>query len=64
MTTIGLDAWYAFATAVTTSVTPGPAVTTATPGLKVMREYPSAACPADCSCRVSTIPMSLFRQPS
>ena len=37
MTSIGLAFWYAVATAVTTSVTPGPAVTTATPHLRVRR---------------------------
>ena len=37
ITSIGLAFWYAVATAVTTSVTPGPAVTTATPHLRVSR---------------------------
>ena len=37
MTSIGLAFWYAVATAVTVSVTPGPAVTSATPHLRVRR---------------------------
>ena len=50
-----------FATAVTESVTPGPAVTAATPGFPVTRVHPSAAWAADCSWRTSTtrIPSSM-----
>ncbi len=64
MTIIGMPARCAFATAVTTSVTPGPAVTAQTPGRPVTRAYPSAACPAVCSWRTSTTRISSSRQPS
>ena len=37
ITSMGLAFWYAVAIAVTVSVTPGPAVTTATPHLRVRR---------------------------
>ncbi len=43
----------AFATPVTASVTPGPAVTIATPARPVVRAHPSAMCAAACSWRVS-----------
>ena len=46
MQIMGLGAWKALAIAVTVSVTPGPAVTTATPGVRVTRDQPSAAWPA------------------
>src|SRR5438132_2638360 len=51
-------------TRVTASVSPGPAVTIATPGCPVTRAQPSAACAADCSWRTSTMPMPSSRQPS
>ncbi len=54
MISTGTQSRYAFATAVTTSVTPGPAVTIATPTRPVVRAQPSAAWPAACSWRVST----------
>ena len=41
-------------TALTLLVTPGPAVTTASPGVLVSRAVPSAANTAVCSCRTST----------
>ena len=47
MMTIGMLARYALATPVTASVSPGPAVTIATPGWPVTRAQPSAACAAD-----------------
>ena len=43
MTRTGLLARYAFATPVTPSVTPGPAVKIATPGVRVHLAHPSAA---------------------
>jgi hypothetical protein len=43
MTTIGTSALWAFAIAVTVFVTPGPAVTMATPGFFVTRAHASAA---------------------
>ncbi len=46
MMTIGMLARCAFATPVTASVRPGPAVTMATPGCPVTRAQPSAACAA------------------
>ena len=52
--TSGLCAAHAFATPVTASVTPGPAVTIATPTPRVSRAQASAACAAACSWRVST----------
>ena len=45
MTRMGTQSRYALATPVTMSVTPGPAVTIATPGRPVVRAQPSAACP-------------------
>ena len=53
MKSVGTQSKYAFAIAVTQSVNPGPAVTSATPVRPVVRAQPSAACPAACSCRVS-----------
>ena len=41
-------------TALTELVTPGPAVTTASPGVRVSRAVASAANTAVCSCRTST----------
>ena len=64
MITSGMLARYAVATPVTASVSPGPAVTIATPGWPVTRAQPSAACAADCSWRTSTTPMPSSRQPS
>ena len=51
MTTIGIESMYAVPSAVTVFVAPGPDVTITTPGLPVARAYPSAMCPAPCSCR-------------
>ena len=45
-------------------VTPGPAVSAATPGLRVSFAYASAAKTADCSWRVSTTRMPTSRAPS
>jgi hypothetical protein len=52
------------ATPVTPSVTPGPAVMTATPQPRVRRDQPSAAWTAACSWRVSMMSMPSRRQPS
>jgi hypothetical protein len=54
ITTIGIESMKAVAMPVTAFVTPGPLVTSATPGLPVARAYPSAACSAPCSWRTST----------
>ena len=45
-------------------VTPGPAVRAHTPGSRVAFAQPSAAKPADCSWRTSTMSMPSSRQPS
>jgi hypothetical protein len=45
---------HAVVTALTELVTPGPAVTTASPGVRVSRAVASAANTAVCSCRTST----------
>ena len=45
-------------------VTPGPAVSAATPGRRVTFAQPSAANAAVCSWRTSTIPIPSARQPS
>jgi hypothetical protein len=45
-------------------VTPGPAVTAATPGRRVTFAQPSAANPAVCSWRTSTMSIPAARQPS
>ena len=45
-------------------VTPGPAVSAATPGSRVALAHPSAANAADCSWRTSTMSMPSSRQPS
>ncbi len=49
MTSMGVWARQALATAVTVSVVPGPAVTTAQPGMPVRRVQASAAWAAACS---------------
>ena len=49
-TTIGTPSLRASCIGVTTFVAPGPEVTNTTPGLPVTRAYPSAICPAPCSC--------------
>jgi hypothetical protein len=54
-TTIGEPANWAWATALTPLVTPGPAVRTARPGLRVSLPVASAANAAVCSCRTSMI---------
>ena len=64
MTTSGVCAENEFATAVTTPVTPGPAVTTATPQARLIRPQASAACAAACSWRTSTTRIPSSRQPS
>ncbi len=56
----GDSAICAFLTAVTVLVTPGPAVTTATPGMPESRAVASAAKTAVTSCLVSTIRMPAF----
>ncbi len=52
------------ATALSAFVTPGPAVTAATPGVRVTFAQPSAAKAAVCSWRTSTMSMPSSRQPS
>src|SRR5712691_12174748 len=54
-TSIGLSPDCAWARAVTALVTPGPAVTAATPHSRVTLAHPSAAKAADCSWRTSTM---------
>src|SRR5215475_1499821 len=54
MTTTGEPLNHAVVTALTPLVTPGPAVTTASPGARVSRAVASAANTAVCSCRTST----------
>jgi len=54
----------AFATPVTASVTPGPAVTIATPTPRVRRAQASAAWAAACSWRVSTSRIPSSTQPA
>ena len=63
-TTSGVWAARQFATAVTVPVTPGPAVTSATPHERRTLPHASAACAADCSCRRSTTRTPSWRQPS
>ena len=53
MTTRGAPLNQALVTALTLLVTPGPAVTTASPGFLVRRPVASAANTAVCSCRTS-----------
>ena len=62
--TSGTFAAQAFATPVTASVTPGPAVTMATPAPRVRRAQASAACAAACSWRVSTRRIPSSTQPA
>ena len=45
-------------------VTPGPAVSAHTPGVRVTLAHPSAANAAEASCRVSTMSMPSARHPS
>ena len=52
------------ATAVSVPVTPGPAVASATPQVRLMRPQASAAWPAACSCRTSSTRTPSRRQPS
>src|SRR6266702_8464256 len=54
MTTTGEPLNHAVVTALIPFVTPGPAVTTASPGARVSRAVASAANTAVCSCRTST----------
>jgi len=54
MTTTGEPLNQAVVTALIPLVTPGPAVTTASPGARVSRAVASAANTAVCSCRTST----------
>ena len=63
-TTRGVWAARHAATAVTVPVTPGPAVTSATPHERCTRPHASAACAADCSWRTSTTRTPSCRQPS
>ena len=53
-TTIGDPANCAWATALSPLVTPGPAVSTASPGVRVSLPVASAANAAVCSCRTSS----------
>ena len=50
MQTNGTESIYASVKAVTTLVAPGPEVTKTIPGFPEDLAYPSAACPAPCSC--------------
>ena len=50
-TMIGVPSIRASCIGVTVLVAPGPDVTSTMPGLPVTRAYPSAMCPAPCSCR-------------
>ena len=63
-TTSGEPLNQAVVMAETPFVIPGPAVSTARPGVRVSLAYPSAAKVAVCSCRVSTIRTSLCRAAS
>ena len=54
MQTSGVESIHASAIGVTRFVTPGPEVASATPTRPEARAYPSAMCPAPCSCRAST----------
>ncbi len=65
-TTTGEPLNQAVVTALTVFVTPGPAVTTASPGFLVSRAVASAANTAVCSCRTSTMRIggSAFTAPS
>ncbi|GAB4697313.1 hypothetical protein MOKP118_07300 [Mycobacterium avium subsp. hominissuis] len=63
-TTSGEEFCCAAAIALIPLVTPGPAVSAATPGSRVTFDQPSAANVAVCSCRVSISRMPSSRQPS
>ena len=63
-TSIGELFWAAEAIALMPLVTPGPAVSAHTPGVRVTLAHPSAANAAACSWRTSTISMPSSRQPS
>jgi hypothetical protein len=63
-TSIGEALACAPASALIPLVTPGPAVSAATPGLRVALAQPSAANAAVCSWRTSIIEMPSSRQPS
>ena len=64
MTSSGEPLSHADVIALTPFVTPGPAVSAATPGRRVTFAQPSAANVAVCSWRVSTRRMSVFTHPS
>src|SRR5690242_7143526 len=64
MTNMGLPLLFACASAVVEFVTPGPAVTAATPHSRVTLAQPSAANAADCSCRKSTIRIPCSEAPT
>ena len=64
ITTSGVWATLQFATAVTTPVTPGPDVTSATPQARFTRPQASAAWAAACSWRTSTTRTPSTRHPS
>ncbi len=59
----GLSFWWAAATAEMALVTPGPAVSAATPQRRVILAQPSAANPAVCSWRTSTMGSPWRRAP-
>ncbi len=63
-TSIGERFWSAEAIALIPFVTPGPAVSAATPGSRVTFAQPSAANAAHDSCRTSTMSIPSARQPS
>ena len=63
ITNIGLSFPCAWARAEAELVTPGPAVTAATPHSRVTLDQPSAANAADCSCRTSTTRMPCSAAP-
>ena len=63
-TSIGELFWAAEAIALIPLVTPGPAVSAHTPGVRVTFAQPSAANAAVCSWRTSTMSMPSSRQPS
>jgi hypothetical protein len=62
--TSGDPFWSAEPIALIPLVTPGPAVSAQTPGCRVAFAQPSAANPADCSWRTSTMSMPSSLQPS
>ncbi len=63
-TTIGEWLCWAAPSALMPLVTPGPAVSAHTPGVRVTLAHPSAANAAEASCRVSTMSMPSARHPS